>query len=77
MFRLRYKDGEVIDSESDRRFSISTRRWGSKLRIKTLYTFDSGTYRCEASNGVLYDYTSAILSVSFGKLNKFHLGRFT
>jgi len=51
----------------DHRVTITTRSWGSRLRIKDIFTLDTGVYRCEASNEYKTDETSAYLKVAFGK----------
>ena len=64
---FRFKDNALIDMSQDPRVSITTRPWGSRLRIKDVFTVDTGMYRCEASNEFRIVETSAYLYVAFGK----------
>ena len=80
MFQIfRFKDNALIDMAQDPRVTITTRPWGSRLRIKDLFTLDTGVYRCEASNGHRRVKSSAHLAVAFSKcdlLSKYVKKRF-
>nr|XP_002130072.1 tyrosine-protein kinase transmembrane receptor ROR2 [Ciona intestinalis] len=62
-----YKEDLLIDPAYDERVNIVKRKWGSRMRIKEVFTSDSGLYRCEASDGISRVQTSAHLKVSFRK----------
>uniref|UniRef100_H2Z709 Ig-like domain-containing protein n=1 Tax=Ciona savignyi TaxID=51511 RepID=H2Z709_CIOSA len=62
-----YKEDLLIDPNYDPRVTITKRPWGSRMRMIDLFTYDSGLYRCEASNGVKRVQASAHLTVSFKK----------
>ena len=67
--QFRYHNDMKIVTTSGRHahLSVSNHVWGSKLKIRGVYTLDSGLYRCEASNGLRRVHTSAYLTISFRK----------
>ena len=67
--KFRYHNDMKIVTTSGRHahLSVSNHVWGSKLKIRGVYTLDSGLYRCEASNGLRRVHTSAYLTISFRK----------
>nr|CAB3265673.1 tyrosine-protein kinase transmembrane receptor ROR2 [Phallusia mammillata] len=67
-----YKDNRVINSE-ETRISITTRPWGSRLKISGVFTVDAGKYRCEASNSWRRVQTQAYLNVQFARPPKFDI----
>ena len=44
---------------------MRNKTWGSQLRIDGVYSYDSGQYRCEVSDGSQRDSETASLTVSW------------